>query len=156
MKSNYHVYWMSWAQTVARNSRDISRQTGAIILSRDDTILGLSCNGFPNGVDSCVKERHQRPAKYLWTECSERNAAFQAARKGCKLLGSRIYVNWYPCAGCARAIIQCGITNVFAIEPDWNDPRYGAEFRMVREMFDEVGMPVTFLPGEAPKQKVII
>ena len=73
------------------------------------------------------------------------NAIFNAARVGTPLYGCTAYVPWFPCADCARAIAQAGITTVVAYPPDFNDPRWGEDFRMVVDMLDECGVVVRFI-----------
>ena len=57
-------------------------------------------------------ERYERSQKLLFTEHSERNAIYTAAKRGVPLQGCRIYLEWYPCADCMRAIIQSGIVEI--------------------------------------------
>lgn len=75
-------------------------------------LLSAGYNGFPRGVNDDIDERHDRPAKYKWTEHAERNAIYNAARNGVDLYGSTLYVPFFPCADCARGIIQAGIAVV--------------------------------------------
>ena len=93
---------------------------------------------------------HKRPAKYVWTEHDVRNAIYNAARNGIKLLDSRIYVNAHPCHDCARAIYQAGIVEV--IVPTNNDALFEEkELRMdweescsnARAIFKEGNVMVT-------------
>jgi dCMP deaminase len=142
--------WMDLASLVATWSKDRSRKTGAVVVDQRNVVVALGWNGFPRGVDDEVERRHARPAKYQWTEHAERNALYNAAANGISTRGCRLYIPWYPCADCARGIIQSGISEVIAFEPDWNDPTYAADFATVREMFEEVGTYVRFVPGEAP------
>lgn len=131
------------ADGVRMKSKGIRRPYG---MSEDaKKLVSLGWNGFPRGLNDEVPERHDRPLKYKWTEHAERNAIYNAAAKGHPLLRCTIYLNWYPCADCARAIIQAGITEIVCYEPDWQDERWGADFRVVKEMLDEVGMKVRFL-----------
>jgi dCMP deaminase len=114
-------------------------------------------NGFPRGVDDDVDERHERPAKYLWTEHAERNAIYNAAAIGAATAGCTMYLPWYPCTGCARAIIQSGISEVVCVEPDWGDSTYATEFAVTKEMFNDTlsgkyPVKVRFLKGYAPPQ----
>lgn len=71
-------------------------------------------NGFPRNVNDTIEYRHDRPLKYEFTEHAERNAIYNAARVGVPLSGCTLYLNWWPlpCADCARAVIQSGITSV--------------------------------------------
>lgn len=142
--------WMDLARFIAAWSKDRSRKVGAVIVDDRNAVISLGWNGFPRGLDDDVDERHQRPSKYAWTEHAERNSILNAAANGHRTAGCRIYVPWYPCADCARAIIQAGIVEVIGIEPDWSDPTYSADFAVVREMLAEAGVGVRFLDGEAP------
>jgi len=93
-------------------SKDRSTKVGCVIVGPHHEVRSLGYNGFPRGVDDDSDERHERPAKYLWTEHAERNAIYNAARCGIALEGCVLYVPWHPCTGCARAIVQSGITEV--------------------------------------------
>jgi dCMP deaminase len=55
-----------------------------------------------------------------------------------------MYLSWYPCADCARAIIQSGIVEVIGIEPDWDHPRWGTDFEVTRTLLYEAGVKVRF------------
>jgi len=141
---------MQQAKDRARFSTDRSRKIGCVITSPEGQILSEGWNTVPLRCQH-TEERHQRPAKYIWTEHAERNAIYAAARAGTALLGSTIYVPWYPCPECARGIIASGIARLVAYRPDFNDPRWGADFKEVEELLKDAQVPVTFLPGEAPK-----
>ena len=145
--------WMDLARLVASWSKDRSRKVGAVIVDERNSVVSLGWNGFPRGLDDDVEERHERPAKYQFTEHAERNAIYNAASIGARLLGCRIFVPWFPCADCARAIIQSGLTEMIAIRPDLNDPTYGSDFRMVGVMLAEAGVVVRYVDGEAPKRR---
>jgi dCMP deaminase len=140
------------AAAISEWSKDRSRKIGCVIVGPQGDIRATGYNGFPRGVVDEFEARHQRPAKYLWTEHAERNAIYNAARYGVPLEGTTIYLMWYPCVECARAIIQCGIIQVVAVRPDWEDPKYGEEFRTARTMFEEAELNVRFVTGEAPVQ----
>ena len=150
--TDWNSKFVELARFIAGWSKDRSRKVGAVIVGPSKEILSIGYNGFPTGVNDDVEARHERPAKYAWTEHAERNAIYNAARVGVGLEGSTIYLPWYPCMDCARAIVQVGINDVVAVEPDWDDPKFGPDFKLVKELFDEVDVWVTFVPGEAPKQ----
>lgn len=145
--------WMGLARHVSGWSKDRSRQVGCVIVDPRQVLVSIGWNGFPRGVNDNVDARHHRPAKYQWTEHAERNAIANAAAKGVSTLGCTIYLPWYPCADCARMIVQAGIGQMVCVEPDWNDPQYGSDFKMVREMLLETATLVRFVAGEAPKQR---
>lgn len=109
-------FFLGLAGYVSQKSKDQSTKVGAVIVGPDHEVLSLGWNGFPRGVDDNVQERHERPAKYEWTEHAERNAIYNAARHGIALRGATIYVTHAPCAACARAIVQSGIRAVVSGE----------------------------------------
>ena len=61
---------------------------------------------------------------------------------GVSLDGCRIYIPWFPCADCARAIIQSGIKEMIAVEPDWADSQWARDFIVTKQLLDEVGVQV--------------
>lgn len=124
-------------------SKDRSAKTGCVIVGSDRLIRSTGFNGFVRGVNDDVAARHERPAKYSWTEHAERNAIYNAASLGISLVGCTCYTNWFPCIDCARAIVQVGIVRIVALEPDRTDPKWGAEFQFSLDMFGEVGLEVS-------------
>lgn len=146
--------WMGLAHHIAGWSKDRSRKIGCVIVDHDNTLVSMGWNGFPRGSDDEVEERHQRPTKYLWSEHAERNAIYNAARKGVRLEGCRMYLQFFSCSHCARAALQSGISEIICLEPDWDDPTYAEEFAVVREMLDEQAakgrIKYRFMPGDPP------
>ena len=141
--------WMDVARLVATWSKDRSRKCGAVIVDSRNVLVSIGWNGFPRGISDDVSARHERPAKYQWTEHAERNAIYNAAANGHHTKGCIIYLPWYPCADCARAIVQSGITQVVCIEPNWGDAVWAADFAVTREMFLECGVAQRFVLGES-------
>ena len=132
--------FMDLAANIGSWSKDRSAKTGCVIVGSDRLIRSTGFNGFVRGVNDDVATRHERPAKYSWTEHAERNAIYNAARIGMPLVGCTCYINWFPCIDCARAIVQVGIVRVVALEPDRTDAKWGAEFEFSLNMFQEVGL----------------
>lgn len=137
--SNWDERWMSMCDLIASWSKDRSRKTGAVIVDDRNTLISLGWNGFPRGINDDVEKRHQRPEKYAWSEHAERNAIYNAPRS---IRGATMYLPWFPCSDCARAIIQSGIGELVCIEPDWNSPTYGDDFRIANEMLCESSVKV--------------
>jgi dCMP deaminase len=94
------------------------------------------------GVDDDIAERHERPAKYSWTEHAERNALYNAARVGISVIGCTAYVNWFPCIDCARGLVQSGIVRLVGLLPDHTDERWGSAFQFATAMLEEAGVEV--------------
>jgi dCMP deaminase len=127
-------------------SKDRSTKVGALILGNEGEPLSWGYNGFPRGCDDNKEERHERPLKYLWTEHAERNAIFNAARSGHKLLGSSIIITGLrPCPDCSRAIVQSGISTVYMEQAafDESNPRVQAwmeSWKVSEEILAEGGV----------------
>jgi len=145
--------YMDLARHIAHWSKDRSTKVGCVIVGPDCEVRSIGFNGFPRGVDDEVDERHERPAKYAWTEHAERNAIFNAARIGVSLKGCTLYLPWFPCMDCARAIVQAGIAELVAIEPDLDDEKWGQDFRLAILLFREVGTTVRWFQ-ELPTEKI--
>jgi len=128
------------AQHIGSWSKDRSQGIGAVIAGPNHEIRSVGYNGFPRGVNDEVDERHERPEKYFWTEHSERNAIFNAARVGTPLEGCTIYCSWFPCIDCARAIVQCGIIRVVVRAVNMNHEKYKGEFERAEVLFKEAGV----------------
>lgn len=110
---DWDTFFMSLAYLVAMKSKDRSTHVGCVIVDDENIIKTLGYNGFPRGVDDTIEERHDRPAKYLYTEHAERNAIYNAREN---LKGCRAFVNFLPCADCTRALLQSGIAEIVVHE----------------------------------------
>jgi dCMP deaminase len=127
-------------------SKDPSRKVGALCLHPESlAILSQGYNGFPRGVDEIKPERWEKPMKYRWIEHAERNCIYNACRHGTGLDGTIAVVTMFPCADCARALIQAGVRTLVTMKPDMSDPRWGSEFQISLEMFQEVGMVMLYV-----------
>lgn len=151
------VDWDRWfikmAMLAAEKSKDRSTKVGCVLVGEDNEVLSIGFNGFPRGVDDSIEERYERPQKYEWTEHSERNAIYNAARQGIRLKGSRAYFAWMspPCADCTRALIQAGIVEL--IMPDIPFPGVGNGSFYSTEgtapvMLKETGIPMRVIKWE--------
>lgn len=138
--ANWDKRFMDLAAHIAEWSKDRSTKVGCVVVGPQNEIRSTGYNGFPRGVNDNIDERHTRPIKYFWTEHSERNALYHAARFGIPLEGCKMYIHLFPCMDCARAIVQVGISEIIVMEPDWNHERWGESFRVTKDLFDEVGL----------------
>lgn len=108
-RPDWDQYFMTMAYLAASRSTDQSTHAGTVIVTMDNAVVSTGYNGPPRGMDNPPQTR---PEKYFYFEHSERNAIYNAASHGTKLYGCKLYVNFLPCADCARAIIQSGIKEV--------------------------------------------
>jgi dCMP deaminase len=81
----------------------------------------------------------------MWTEHPERNAIYNAAMIGIPLHDCTLYIASFPCMECARAIVQSGITTVVAYEPDFNNPKWGEDYKNTLQLFSEAGIYVRYV-----------
>lgn len=145
---NWHKYFQEMVCLISTKSKDRSTKVGCVIVGPDNEIRSTGYNGFPRGVNDDIDERHERPAKYMWTEHAERNAIYNAARVGVSLLGCTLYQDWWPCADCARAIVQSGIDKMVLYaesekkgNKQWEE-RFGESIKVSKEILKEGGVDV--------------
>lgn len=110
-----HLSWTEWYMRgvywIASKSKDPRTKIGAILV-KNNRIISTGYNGFPQSVKEDIKDRWERPLKYLFVSHGERNAIYAAAKHGSPTEGCTIYTNALPCSDCMKAIIQSGITKV--------------------------------------------
>lgn len=126
MNTKWHLRFLDMAKLVATWSKDRSTQVGAVAVGSNREVRAMGYNGFPRGVDDDVEERYERPVKYLFTEHAERNLLYNATRIGVSLDGCALYCTHFPCADCARGIIQSGISSLYY---PYKDTKEAHEFR---------------------------
>jgi dCMP deaminase len=144
--SSWNRKYIELTQYIAQWSKDRSTKVGAVIVSLDNRVISMGYNGFCRGIDDDLEERHERPAKYFWTEHAERNAIYNAAFHGIKIEGATLYCSLFPCVDCARAIIQSGIKNIHVLStPDFSHKTYGEQFKVSLEMFREADVNIFYI-----------
>lgn len=109
---NWNEYFFSLLPAIASKSRDPSTKVGAIIVTTNNEIVSSGFNGFPRGVLDLEERYNVRSTKIEMISHAERNAIYAAARRGIPLDGCRIFVEFWPCNECMKAIIQSGIQQV--------------------------------------------
>lgn len=111
---SWDEYFMGVAHLSAMRSKDPSTQVGACIVSRDNKILSMGYNGFPQGCSDdefpWEREGDELGTKYPFVTHGELNAILNY--RGGSLEGTKLYVSLFPCNECAKAIIQAGIRTV--------------------------------------------
>lgn len=136
--------FLELARHIGGWSKDRSRGVGCVIAGPHHEIRSTGYNGFPRGILDGNETRHEKPAKYSWTEHAERNAIYNAARAGTPLEGCTAYVPLFPCMDCARGLLQSGLVRLVTMKPDFDDPQWGSQFKLVVEMLDEVNLSSGF------------
>jgi dCMP deaminase len=138
---------MARAKAAAPLSPNRVRQVGAAIAPTDGTAVIASCNTFPKGVRD-IEERHLGDGRFVWMEHAERNALYEAARRGVATEGAVLATTFFPCIDCARAIVQSGIAYLCTPEPALDDPVWGEAFLRSRVIIEEGGVEMVFVQPE--------
>ena len=136
---SWDEYFTGIAMLSGMRSKDPNTQVGACIVDKNNRILSVGYNGFPNGCDDDLfpwaREGDVLNTKYAFVAHSELNAILNY--RGGNLEGARIYVSLFPCNECAKAIIQAGIKTVV-----YDSDKYSssASTRASKKMFDAAGV----------------
>ena len=111
---SWDEYFMGVSVLSGMRSKDPNTQVGACIVGKDNRILSMGYNGFPNGCSDedfpWDREGDALETKYPFVTHSELNAILND--RGGSLEGTKLYVSLFPCNECAKAIIQAGIRTV--------------------------------------------
>ncbi|MGE5479284.1 MAG: deoxycytidylate deaminase [Chloroflexota bacterium] len=153
-RPDWHQLYITMCYLVGMRSKDPATHVGSVIVDSDNVLVATGYNSLPRGIDpDRAGSRLSRDGgeKYYWMEHAERNAIYNAARRGTQLKGCKIYIPWTPCTDCARAIIQCGISEVFIHQngQDFYDENTNGKwiesYKKVAAMFLEAGVKVSYL-----------
>src|SRR4051812_20448744 len=134
--------FMAVALRAAKASPDPSTQNGAVFVTRDGKLHTRGFNAFPFGV-AYTEERWERPRKYSIIEHAERNALYSAAANGMATYGGTLVSPWAACADCARAIIQCGCSELVRLGNGDTNARWDESIAIADEMMREAGILIT-------------
>ena len=153
-RPDWDQLYITMCYLVGMRSRDSHTHVGSVVVDSDNVLVSTGYNSLPRGIEiDRDGKRLSRDGgeKYFWMEHAERNAIYNAARRGTVLKGCKIYVPWTPCADCARAIIQTGISEVIIHQngQDFYDTNTNGKWidahERTRTMFMESGVKVRFL-----------
>ena len=141
--------FLAMAKLIASWSKDPSTQVGCVITDPCYRIVAAGFNGFPRGVKDTEARLNNREFKYKFTQHAERNAISFAVRD---LTGCTAYTYPLPpCAQCAGALIQAGVTRVVSLPLSKNHERWQADYLIALTMYEEAGIISDFENIEFPK-----
>lgn len=144
----WHQRFIGLANHISNWSEDRDFKVGAVIVGANNEIRSTGYNGLPRGINSDDNNRFDRKSgeKFFWFEHAERNAIYNAARIGVSVSDCTLYVNRYPCADCARAIIQSGIRRVCCPKKPEKDGALDHSFNVSEVLLQEAGiMPLILM-----------
>ncbi len=112
-RPDWNNYFLSIAFIVSARSRDQETKHGAVIVDKNNLILGTGYNSFIKGVNDASLPS-LRPNKYPYIIHSELNAILN-----CKVMprdvrgGGKAYVTGKCCNHCLQSLIQAGVNHVY-------------------------------------------
>lgn len=113
---------MAQSHLLALRSTCTRLQVGATIV-RDKRIIAGGYNGSVSGGTHCIDEGcYVIDNHCVRTIHAEMNALLQCAKFGVPTEGAEIYVTYFPCIHCTKAIIQSGIQAVYYAQDYKNHP----------------------------------
>ena len=148
---SWDEYFMGLAILSANRSKDPSTQTGACIVNDEKRIVSVGYNGAPRGIEDYSFPWDSKgeqtgdllTTKNLWVVHAELNAILNS--RVSELKNTTMYVTFFPCNECAKAIIQAGIKKVIYLRM-YSNPIIVKATKM---MFDAAG--VEYIPYNQEK-----
>lgn len=153
-RPDWDQLYITMCYLVGMRSVDKHTHVGSVIADSDNVLVSTGYNSLPRGINIDEAEKRlsrEDGQKYYWIEHAERNAIYNAARRGTTLKDCKLYVPWNPCTDCARAIIQTGISEVIIHQngQDFYDKNTNGKwlesYKITSEMFDEAGVKVRYV-----------
>jgi deoxycytidylate deaminase len=144
------------AYKVAMTSQDPSTQNGAVLV-KDGMIIARSCNRLLPGVPGTMAD-YSREEKYNLINHAEDGCVFHCASKGESTYGTTLYVIWYACKTCARAIAGAGIKRVVGhkLLLDGTPERWRVEVDAGLDILKRAGVQCDWLDGEFSDKDIFI
>ena len=153
-RPGWDAYFMTLAGEVAKRSNCRRRKVGAIAV-KNRTIISTGYNGTPFGVRNCdaggcLRCASDAPPGQGYDTCvcvhAEQNAIALAARHGTSTEGAVIYTTHKPCFGCAKEMIQAGVTEAVYAEDLGYEPHLETVYSL---LIQEAGLRMRqFEPGQ--------
>lgn len=144
--------WLRRAYMNARDfSDDPSTQNGSVLVpANQPNSVCYGANHFPRHVAVTPERLADRDVKLSFMEHAERDAIYKAAFQGFPTEGATLYVPWFACTDCARAIIMAGITRVVGHRPmmDKTPQRWMETIRQADTMLNEAGIQRDYHDGQ--------
>lgn len=145
---SWDEYFLNLLDDIGRRATCDRGRSGAIIVSKNNTILTTGYVGSAPGDKHCDEVGHYmvtviQPDGTSSQHCqrtlhAEENAVLQAAMDGIRLRGATLYCKMVPCLSCARRIARAGIKRVVAQKAYQLD-------KLSRQLFADVGVKLLII-----------
>ena len=146
-------YFMGIALLSSKRSKDPSTKVGAVIVTPDNRIVGVGWNGMPKakpGWDNdwslpwSKDSKDPLENKYMYVVHAEPNAIFHSSEN---VRGCTMYLTWFPCSDCAKAIAQSGIKKLVYLEENATE-RYKTSMEGAKKIFLVCGVECEKYSGD--------
>lgn len=129
---SWDEYFMGIAIFTSLRSKDPSSKVGAVIVNKENHIVGTGYNGFVARADEALfsweREGEWIHTKYPYVVHAEANAILNSTTSD--LRNCRIYTTLFPCNECAKHIAQKKMSEVVYL----SDKYRGEDFHQASEL----------------------
>ncbi len=109
---SWDEFFLGLAYIYAGRSKDPSTQCGAVVVDKNNVVLGFGYNGMPRKIDD-KKADWTRPQKYPYIKHAEENAIrYSRVTTVDGLEGCTMYVTGPSCSRCMLDIVDKGLARV--------------------------------------------
>ena len=129
----WDAFFMSIALVTSLKSKDTNTKVGAVLVDKEQHIIGTGYNGFPRGIDDDAlpmdRTGEWTSTKYPYVVHAELNCILNSIMSA---KGSTMYCTLFPCNECAKALIQSGVQRiVYLWDKHHDDDAYKASRKLL-------------------------
>lgn len=115
---NWDAYFMGIAQAVSARSKDPVTKVGAVVVNKDNHIIGTGYNGMRPGVHE-TEELWTKVIKHQHVIHAEDNCLRHTTQA---VTDCTLYTTLFPCKNCAKLIELAGIKRVVYLDGKYDNP----------------------------------
>lgn len=111
-RPSFDEYFMNIAFNVALRSDDVNIRHGAVLVTKDNKIIGAGYNGTIKHSDMSKIPYHIRDKKRKYMIHAEENCMLNCVVSSLMLEGSKMYITGLPCVNCLQRMINFGVSEI--------------------------------------------
>jgi len=146
-RPSWDEYFLILASMVSLRSEDPDIKHGAVIVNRQNHIIGTGYNGPIKGSDNSLIPFSVRDEKRKWMIHAEENAMLNVTQSSSERGDScRIYITGQPCNNCLQRIINFGIKTIIMMDRPGSITENEETESMRRKIMDMSGTNLIKIP----------